>query len=113
MREAMLTAVQTLVGLIVRGEYDTAAAVTRGRRLTAEEIRQAVTEHPGTLVNPPEHVFDEIEFDTVTGSEPLTYFAVCPLWDADGEESDLSLEVELEEIGPGLYVPIIANLHVM
>jgi hypothetical protein len=38
-----------LVGMLVAGDYAGLEAVSRGRRLTAEELRQAVEEYGGDL----------------------------------------------------------------
>jgi hypothetical protein len=50
---AMRTAIRTVIGLLVDGEYEALASMTSGRRLSAKEIAAAVESYGRTLVAPP------------------------------------------------------------
>lgn len=106
------TAVGVVVGLITRGEYDVVESLTRGRRLSAGSLREAVETYGRSLVPPPEgwtQVVDVVPVETTPG----TYFVAAPLWTAEEGRSDLTLELHLSEIAPGVYDTEVLDLHVL
>ena len=106
--------VRHLVGMLVAGDYAGLEAVSRGRRLTAEQLRQAVEEYGRELRMPPEPVFDNIE--DVIELEDATrraWSVLVDLWTVEEGRSDLTLEVVLTDTGGEQYDIEIHNLHVL
>lgn len=110
---ALTVAVRTLVSLLVNGEYDVAAALTRGDRLPAEEIREAVDRYGRTLTDLPESEWSNLDVLAVEGRAHPTYSVVVDLWTVEEGHSDLTLELELVERYPGAFETRIIDLHVL
>ena len=116
--------VRQLVGMLVAGDYAGLEAVSRGRRLTAEELREAWEEYGGDLRlpgvaarelrMPPEPVFDNLE--DVIELEDATrraWSVLVDLWTVEEGRSDLTLELVLTETGGEQYDIQIWDLHVL
>ncbi|MET7279850.1 hypothetical protein ABZS29_16560 [Kribbella sp. NPDC005582] len=112
-RAAIHHVVGIVVGLLVDGEYDVLESLTRRERLTADEIRTAIDEYPGTLVHPPSETWGIKDVIELENSEPPAVAVVVDLWTLEEGESDLSMELELVERYPGIPLPQILNIHVM
>jgi hypothetical protein len=110
----MRDTVHQVVGMLVAGDYAGLEAVSRGRRLTAEQLRQAVEEYGRELRMPPEPVFDNIE--DVIELEDATrraWSVLVDLWTVEEGRSDLTLELVLTETGGEQYDIQIWDLHVL
>jgi hypothetical protein len=118
--------VRHLVGMLVAGDYAGLEAVSRGRRLTAEELREAWEEYGGDLRlpgvparelrMPPESVFetfDEDNLDVLELASPRSWAVLVPIWTVEEGRSDLTLEVVLTDTGGEQYDIEIVSLHVM
>lgn len=104
--------VRNLVQLLVSGEYDTLEQETKGIRLSAEQIQQALKEYGRHLRMPPEETFNSLDVLEVTGSMPRTWSVRCDLWTHEEGRSDLSLELTLIDEGTVARVEI-DNIHVL
>ena len=108
--------VRHLVGMLVAGDYAGLEAISRGRRLTAEELRQAVEEYGRELRMPPESVFetfDEDNIDVFELARPRSWSVLVDLWTVEEGRSDLTLDVVLTDTGGEQYDIEIVSLHVM
>src|SRR5215216_6456985 len=104
----MRDTVHQVVGMLVAGDYAGLEAVSRGRRLTAEQLRQAAEEYGRELRMPPEPVFDDIEDVT-----RRAWSVLVDLWTVEEGRSDLTLELVLTETGGEQYDIQIWDLHVL
>ena len=102
-----------LVGMLVAGDYAALEGASRGRRLTAEELRQAVEEYGRELRMPPEPVFDNLDVIEIEGATPRAWSVLVDLWTVEEGRSDLTLELVLTDTGGELYDIEIHNLHVL
>jgi hypothetical protein len=105
--------VHHLVETLVAGDYDGLEEATRGRRLTAEQLRQAVEEYGRELQMPPEVVFDNLDVYEIEGAISRAWWVLVDLWTVEEGRSDLTLEIRLTETGGELYYIDINNLHVL
>jgi hypothetical protein len=118
--------VHHLVGMLVAGDYAGLEAVSRGRRLTAEHLREAWEEYGGDLRlpgvparevrMPPESVFetfDEDNIDVYELARPRSWAVLVPIWTVEEGRSDLTLEIVLTDTGGEQYDIEIVSLHVM
>jgi hypothetical protein len=107
------TVVSIAVNLLVRGEYDTLESMTRGRWLSAPQLRQAVSDYPHRLVTPPDSAWDELDVLHADDLEPPTFLVDFPLWTEDEGISDLTIQLRLVEAYPSAFETEITDLHVL
>lgn len=113
MTEALRTAVSAIVGLLVDGSYDVVEAMTRGRRLSAASLREAVDGYARTLVPVPPASLDGLDVVRIEGSGPAAFHVVVELWTQEEGRSDLSLELRLTDLYGGAYDIEVLDLHVL
>ena len=102
-----------LADMLVAEDYDGIEEATRGRRLTAEQLSQAVDEYGRELQMPPEVVFHNLDVNEIEGAIPRAWWVLVDLWTADEGRSDLTLEIRITDTGGELYDIEINNLHVL
>jgi len=105
--------VHRLVEMLVAGEYDGLEQASRGRRLTGEQLRQAIEEYSRELRMPPGAVFDDLDLNEIEGAITRAWWAVVDLWTVEEGRSDLTLEIRLIDTGGEHYDFEIDNLHVL
>ena len=110
---AMQAVVVMLTNLLVARDYETAAAMTRGRRLSAADLERAISEYGQTLVRLPPEALEDFEIYQVQDTEPPTFELVVDLWTREEGRSDLTLELELVDRFNGAYEVSIQSLHVL
>lgn len=110
---ALRVAVQVLVSLLATGQFEVAAAMTRGDRLSAADLREAVARYGRTLVALPIEALQQMDVVEIQGREYPTFHVVVDLWTAEDGQSDLSLELELIDRYHGAFETRILDLHVL
>jgi hypothetical protein len=111
---AVRTALRTVLGLLVDGEYEVLDAMTKGRNLSAAQLREAVESYGRTLVLPPDGALPaDLDVFEVAGSSPRRLAVVMPMTTKEEGRSDLSAELTLIEVAPRLWVTEIDNIHVL
>ena len=105
--------VRRLVEMLVVGDYHGLERASQGRRLTAEQLRQAVEEYGRELRMPPELVFDDLDVVGIEGAAPRAWSVLVDLWTVEEGRSDLTLELVLTETGGEQYDIQIWDLHVL
>jgi hypothetical protein len=83
--------VHRLVEMLVAGDYGGIEEATRGRRLTADQLRQAVEEYGQELRMPPEVVFDNLDVNEIEGVIPRAWWGSVDLRTIEEGRSDLTL----------------------
>ncbi len=108
------TELNIVLGLLVDGEYTVLEAMTKGKQLTAAEMREAVESYGRTLVRPPNGALPpDVDVFPIQGAGPRRLFAVMPLMTAEEGRSDLTVELILVEAAPQLWSIEIQNIHVL
>jgi hypothetical protein len=113
MNDALLTAIRTVLSLLVDGSYDVIEAMTRSRRLTAREIRGVVETYGRTLSMAPGDDLWAPDLIVVEGAFPVVVLASVDLWTEEDGRSDLTLELRLTELYEGAYDIEVIDLHVL
>lgn len=104
--------IQHVVDLLVRHEYSALEALTRGRRLNADEIEQAVTDYGRRLASPS---VDGLPRSVVPieGNIPERWSVYVDLWTVEEGRSDLTLELTLTDSIQDQYEVQVDNIHVL
>ena len=82
----MRKTVRRSVELLVAGDYEGLERASRGHRLTAEQLRQAVEEYGRELRMPPEVVFDNLDVNEIEGAIPRASWVLVDLWTVEGDD---------------------------
>ena len=104
--------VRTIIRLLVRGDYEQAAAVTPGSRIGAEGLRGAILEYGRTLAEPGPGWWAFVDVVPIRHTPGMVHVA-APLWTIEEGRSDLTLELWSREDLPGLMHSEILDLHVL
>lgn len=110
---AIETAVRVIIDLLVRSEYAVVERVTRGRRLSAEQLGRAVIEYGRTLVRPGAGWWDEVTVTPIDAGDKGAFHVAAPLWTIEEGRSDLTLELRLVESSRDIYESEVLDLHVI
>jgi len=86
--------------------------LTRGIRLSSEQIEAAIVEYGRTLVVPPVSAFSFMDVIEIRNSPSPSWSITMPLWTKEEGRSDLSLELTLVEKGGGFEVEV-DDIHVL
>jgi hypothetical protein len=113
MTDDLLAPIRIIVDLLVRREYETVEAMTRGSRLSAREMEWAITQYGRTLTNPPVDAWSSLDVVQINGSMPPAFHVVVPLWTAEEGCSDLSVELQLTEIDEGLHETTLLDIRTL
>jgi hypothetical protein len=99
-----------VVALLVGCKYDVLEALTRGSRLSADELRLAVDAYGRTLVDVPDGQWRQ---DVAPMDEPDSFHVIVDLWTAEEGRSDLSLELRVHDRYQGAFEVEVLDLHVL
>lgn len=91
--------VATVIRTLVYKNYEDLASLTRGRRLSSEEIGKAIKDYGRTLVEPPPDAYNLIQVVPVRAATTETWSITMPLWTEEEGRSDLSLLLTLKRTG--------------
>ena len=112
MNALLLESVQKILALLVEGDYEQIERITQGIRISALDIKRAVTDYGRTLVAPPIESILLWEFVAVRGAYPPRWIATVPLWTLEEGRSDLSVALTLIEESFGVRIEV-DDLHVL
>lgn len=102
-----------LLHWLVAGDYVAIERATRGIRLSAALLQQAVVDYGRTLIMPPASALNVLDVIEVDASSPRAWSVRVDLWTAEEGRSDLSLECTLVDC-PGDFLGVeVDNLHVL
>jgi len=99
-----------VVGLLVACKYDVVEALTRGVRLSAADLRSAVSAYGRTLVDVPDGQWRQ---DVAPMDELDSFHVIIDLWTAEEGRSDLSLELRVRDRYQGAFEVEVLDLHVL
>ena len=111
MADQLRNVVRQAVQMIANGEYRRLANLTRRRRLSADEMRDAIARYGRTVILPPEHAYSEIDAIQIQGSSPPSWSVRMPLWTHEERRSDLTVEITITELMEDFGIEI-DDIHV-
>jgi hypothetical protein len=109
----ILHRVEEIYELLVSGDYEALESMTRGLRLSAEDVRVAVHNYPYVLRRWPSGQPMFIDVVEVTGSNPKCWSIRADAYTDEEGRSDLSMELTLIESHPGELDVEFDGLHVL
>ncbi len=98
---------------LVSGDTEGLLRLASKSRLSAEEVRGAITSYGRRLVVPAEPLEKLIDAVEVTGALPRCWSVNLPLWTEEEGRSDLTLEMHFTDSSSELYEVTIEDLHVL
>jgi hypothetical protein len=100
--------------LIVQGDFREVERLTKGVRLSSEEMKSAIASYGRRLVFPPSGHFQPRSIVEVEGEGgPPRWSVYVDLWTAEEGRSDLTLEVTLADTRGDTYEIEIDDIHVL
>ena len=99
--------VGTVITHLVAGDYSGLESLTRGRRLSAEEMKTAVDDYGRRLVPPPESAFEsDLDAIPIQDADPSAWSVVMTLWTEEEGRSDLSIVLTVTQLEYGFDVTL-------
>ncbi|MCU7846235.1 MAG: hypothetical protein KZQ93_20560 [Candidatus Thiodiazotropha sp. (ex Monitilora ramsayi)] len=94
-------------------EYKLIEKFTRGIRLSAEDIEEAIDEYGRTVTSLPSEGYTNLDVVEVASSNPKEWSVYIPVYTKEEGLSDLTLEVTMRESTSELFEVELDNLHVL
>lgn len=99
--------------LLHSGRYSDLEQLCRRRRLSADQIKNAVEDYPEELAVRPDYQPEDLSVVHVTASVPAKWSVCLDLWRRDGGRSDLTAMLTLIDSDSDLYEVEIDDIHVL
>lgn len=112
-QEKLRQTVQHIVSLLEKKAYGELESLSRGVRLSAEEMREAIEGYGQEIFHLPEAGFKELNVIEVRNSNPKQWGVDVPLYTENEGRSDLTLAITLIESQTALYKIEIDDIHVL
>lgn len=112
MNERLRHRVRELVALLTRGNFEDVEAITRGVRLSSQDMARAINDYGRQLVLPPEQAYMLMDVIELRNGEPTRWSVTMPLWTREEGRSDLTLELSVVVGQNGLAIEL-GGIHVL
>ena len=113
MQENIKDAIANLIALLVAKRYSDVESLTASTRLSRKEIENAIAGYGRTLVVPPSEAWSLLSIVNVKDSTLPRWSVVMPLWTAEEQRSDLSLECTAIQNRDGRIILELDDIHVL
>jgi hypothetical protein len=110
LRRLLAAGAATAINLMVRGQYDVLEAMTRGRHLSAGQLRAAVEERDIQLALLPDDEWDLMEVRELPDAERPTYEVSVPLWSSNGP-APLALDLRFIDLYGQAFETEVLGFH--
>ena len=104
--------VRRIIELLANQKYSELESLTKGVRLSAQDIAEAVAAYKRIIVVPPENAYDLMDVVEVRGSKPKKWSVTMPLWTKEEGRSDLSIELTIIQHAEDFEIEL-DDLHVL
>jgi hypothetical protein len=110
----VIALMKQMITWFVNGDFADVEVRSRGVRLSAELMRQAIEEYGRTLIMPPNEAFSSVDVIQVANADRLTWSVSFDLWTKEEGRSDLSVECTIVDREDGAMLDLeIDNIHVL
>jgi hypothetical protein len=110
--EKLRPALKDLVNELINGNYAKLEADGRAGRLTAQDLKNRLTEYGRTFIPLPDAAFDQGDTYTLVDGDGKSYGVDLDLWTTEEGKSDLTLQLTVRDTGTAI-VPQIDDLQVL
>ena len=104
--------IRQVIEYLATGRFVELEKLTKGQRLSAQEMARAIGEYGMELVLPPDYAFELMDVVEVRDAKPPQWSVAMPLWTREEGRSDLSVEVTLITDAEGFRIEI-DDIHVL
>ncbi len=102
-----------VVNHLAAEEYQQLQILSRGVRLNAHQLEQAVKDYGRKIAPLPQEAIPLIDYVAISNSNPEAWSVYCPIFTAEEGRSDLTLDLTLQINSQLGYSVQINGLHVM
>ena len=104
--------VKIMIGLLVQQSYWQIEQWTKGVRLPANQIENAIDGYGKTLCVPPEKAYELMDIIEIENSKHQKWSVNMPLWTLEEGRSDLTVELSIAKVDCDYYVEL-DDIHVL
>jgi hypothetical protein len=112
MKEKIKRIVRQILSWLAMGDFAKLVELTKGVRMSDDEITTAIRDYAKTLCIPPEHAFDLMDVVTVRNAAIPQFSVRIPLWTKEEGRSDLTLELTIKMPDKSIEVEL-DDIHVL
>jgi len=109
-RDKLKEIVSGILKLLSEKNYIELEKQSKGIRLSAADMEEAIKEYDCQLVMPPLDAYELMNVVKIMGGD--SWYVVMPLWSQDEGESDLSIELTIVKESDN-FIFEIENIHVL
>lgn len=100
-----------LVTKLAHGEYEEVVAACSVTRLSADDLREVISEYGKTFIVPPTGRYEGFDAFCLRSFDSPTWSVRAPLWSEEEGRSDLELQLTIHQEGERLAIEL-DDLHV-
>jgi len=112
-QQIIKTTVRHMVNFLVNGDYKSVERISKGCRLTEQEIADAVSDYGETFIMPPDAAFDNLDIIKQDSENQRSWSVNVDLWTNESGKSDLTLELTLIDSGKQICDVEINGIHAL
>lgn len=112
MNEQLEQPVRQVIEHLVMAKFTELETLTRGQRLSAQEMAKVISDYGRKLVLPPDDAFELMDKIKVRNIRSKQWSVTMPLWTREEGRSDLSIEITLIADAEDLRIEL-NDIHVL
>ncbi len=109
----IISLMEQVVSWLVTGDFKSVEDRSKGVRLSAPLLEQAIHDYGRTLISPPLGAFEDMNIVPVANAHYPTWSVNFCLWTKEEGESDLTIECTIIDSGNDGLIIEIDNIHVL
>ena len=110
--EKLRPALKDLVNELIKGNFAKLEADGRAGRLSAQDLKNRLSEYGRTFITLPDVAFDQGDTYTLMDGDGKSWGIDLDLWTAEEGRSDLTLQLTVRDTGTAIVAEI-DDLHVL
>jgi hypothetical protein len=103
--------VRQILGSLAAGDYESIVSLTKGVRMSCDDIASAIRDVRGTLGTPPDDAFRAMDIVEAMGATIPQFSVRMPLWTQEDGRSDLTMELTIK-LRDGIPEVELDDIHV-
>ena len=113
MNDKIKNTIFQIISLLVNRRYDEIVKMTKGVRLQAFHIKDAIDEYGKTLAQPPQDAYENLDIIEIENTTPKKWSVRFDLWTEEEGRSDLSIELTLIDATGDFMEVELDNIHTL